>query len=76
MAAASLAFQAALDRLRGVDAGLHRDLGDAREIVVVHHVADGEDLGVPGQRAVGQDLDAARPVAFGAAGVGEHAGER
>jgi hypothetical protein len=53
----------------GMETGLKRDLGNAREVVVVHHVTDDEDLRVAGQRAVRLYLDAAGSVAPCASGV-------
>ena len=47
---AGLALQPAPDRVGGVQAALHGDLGDAGQLVERRHVADGEDLGVPGER--------------------------
>ena len=45
--------------------GLHRDLGDPREVVERHHVADHEDLGTARQRAVRLDVHAAGAVQRG-----------
>ena len=44
-----LAAEPALDRVRGVDARLHGDLGDPGEVVERHHVADREHLGMARQ---------------------------
>ena len=64
-----------LDELRRVLAALHRDLRHARQ-VHRHHVADDEDLGVTGQRAVGQDLHPAGAVDLGARLLGELLAQR
>ena len=71
-----LAVEPALDRVRGMDARLHGDLGDAGEVVERHHVADREHLGMVRQRAVRQYADPAGPVAGRPAGLGEQARQR
>ena len=70
------ASQAALDRAPRVYPRLHRDLRDAWQIVQRHHVADHEDLGMAGQRAVGQHLDPARSVGLCPACGGEDGPQR
>ena len=70
-AASLVTEQATPDRVRGMQASLHRDLGDAGKVVERGHVADREHLGMTGQREIGQHLDAAGAIGLGARGVGE-----
>ena len=70
-----VAAQAAADRVRGVQAALHRDLGDTGQVVEAGHVADREHLGMAGQREVGQHLDPPGTVDLGPARLREHARE-
>ena len=55
---------------------LHRDLGDPGEVVQRDHVADGEHLGMAGQRAVVEHGDPAGAVARRPARLREQAGQR
>ncbi len=71
-----LALEPALDGVGGVETALHGHLADAGKVVEGRHVADGEDLGMPGQAEVGQHLDPAGAVRLGAGGLGQQAGER
>ena len=57
-----LAGEPPLDRVGGVQPALHRHLADAGELVDRRHVADGEDLGVPGQAEVRPHRDPAGAV--------------
>jgi hypothetical protein len=59
-----------------METGLKRDLGNAGEVVVVHHVTDDEHLRVAGQRAVRLHLDAASAVALCASGVRQELRQR
>ena len=68
--------QATADRVRGVQAALHRDLGDAGQVVEADHVAHREHLGMAGQREVGQRRDAPGPVDLRPARLGERARQR
>ena len=72
-----LAVEPPPDRLRRVDPRLHRDLGDAREVVEVHHVADGEDLRVA-RAASSPDATLIRPARSSSApaALGQHLRER
>ena len=71
-----VAVEAAGDGAGRVQTALHRDLGDAGQLVERHHVADGEHLGMAGKRQVGEDGDAAGAVDVGSRRLGEHRGER
>ena len=64
------------DGVGGVQAALHGHLAHAGQPVQADHVADGEDLGVTGDRQVGQHRDAPGPVDLGARGVGQRLGQR
>ena len=60
----------------GVVPRLHRDLGDARELVEAHQVPDHRDLRMSGDREVRLTDDAPGPVLLGPGGLRQHAGER
>ena len=70
------ALEPPFDRVGSVQAALHGDLADARQVVEVRHVADGEHLGVTGQGQIGEHLDPPGAVGLRSGGVGQHAGER
>ena len=70
------ALQPAPDRAPGEETLLHRDLGDAGEVIEAHHVADGEHLGVPGQRAVGEHRHATGAVDLRPRGISQHLRQR
>ena len=70
------ALQSPLDRVGGMQAALHGHLADAGQVVDGGHVADGEDLGVPGQGEIGQDGDPAGAVGLRSGGLGQQAGQR
>ena len=71
-----LTLQATQDGVGRVQTALHRDFGDAREVIERHHVANREHFGMPGKREVGKRRDATGPVHFRAGLLGEHRGER
>jgi hypothetical protein len=74
-----VALETTGDRAGRVNARLHRDLGhagNAGEVIRVHHVADHEHLGVPGQRAVAEHPHAPNPIDGGFTLVGQDRAER
>ena len=64
------------DDVGGVETGLKGNLGNAWEIVIVHHVADCEHLRMTRQRTFRFHLDAASPVALSTGGVRQHFRQR
>lgn len=59
-----LAGQLAPDPAARVEPGLHRDLGDPRQLAQAHHVADHGDLGVSGDGQIVLNHDPPRPVSL------------
>ena len=82
-ASAARAAQARLHHLGHVAPLLHGDRRDPEQLLRLavlaeypDHVAEGEDLGMPGKREVGRDRDAPSSVDLGSGGLAQLAGRR
>jgi hypothetical protein len=71
-----LTREAANDRVRGVAAGLDRDLRHSRQLIEAHEVADHEHLGMSRNRAVGFDPDPTGSIELDARRFSENSTER